>query len=95
MEDVNFNFLDNNTFQIIKNKIETVNNNSNEIVNIKSKLNEIDKFTNFNLLNITNENNIKIDLIRRNLSYLLQLNSKIEDLIDNNLNTKVNNLSFK
>ena len=79
MEDVNFNFLDNNTFQIIKNKIETVNNNSNEIVNIKSKLNEIDKFTNFNLLNITNENNIKIDLIRKNLSYLLQLNSNIED----------------
>jgi len=61
VEDVNFNFLDNNTFQLIKNKIETVDKNTDEIFTIKSKLNEIDKFTNPNLSNITNENNIKID----------------------------------
>ena len=94
VEDVNFNFLDNNTFQLIKNKIETVDKNTDEIFTIKSKLNEIDKFTNSNLSNITIENNIKIDLIRKNLSYLFELNSKIEDLIGNNLNIKVNNLSL-
>ena len=48
VEEVNFNFINNKTFHITKDKVETIDNsisyNSNEIVNIKTKLNKIGEF---------------------------------------------------
>ena len=66
VEEVNFNFINNKTFYIIKDKVETIDNlisnNSNEIVNIKTTLNNI----------------ISDSLTLFNVSY--KINSKYEDL---------------
>ena len=66
VEEVNFNFINNKTFYIIKDKVETIDNsisnNSNEIVNLKTKLNKI----------------ISDSLTLFNISY--KINSKYEDL---------------
>ena len=67
VEEVNLNFIDNNPFHIIKDKIKkidnSISNNSNEIFNIKTKLNKIDEFVSDNLgqLNISHISDSKYE----------------------------------